>query len=52
MSIAHRKEVTIFQAEHVRIGDIGILINFVGVVRGNSSLRCEGELRHAVVNKG
>ena len=52
MSIAYRKEVTIFQAEHVWIGDIGVLINFIGVVRGNSSLRRERELGYTVVNKG
>ena len=50
MTITDGEEMTMSQIQHVRIGQVCILVYFVGVVRCNSSLRRKGELSHHVVD--
>lgn len=49
MPIANRKEVTVFKAKHVWVGDVGVLVDFIGVVCCDASLCRKGELRYTVV---
>ena len=43
--VAHREEVAVLEAHDVGVGDVGVLVDFVRVVRRNAALGREGELR-------
>jgi hypothetical protein len=44
MTVAHTKEVTVAELKHMWVGQVGILVLLVGVVRSNSTFGSEGEL--------
>ena len=48
--VADREEVAVAQVEHVRVRQVGVLVDFVGVVRRDTSLCREGELGDDVVD--
>ena len=50
MSVADGEKVTVTQVEHMRIGQVGILVDLIWIVSCDASLRCEGELGDNVVN--
>ena len=48
MTVAYRKEVTVLQAQHMWIGNEGVLIDLVWIMSRNTTLGGEGKLRYAV----
>lgn len=44
MAIAHSEEVTVPETHDVRVCQVCILVDLEGVVRRDSTLRCEREL--------
>ena len=48
--VADGEEMAVAQVEHVRVGQVGVLVDFVGVVSRDASLCREGELGHDVVD--
>ena len=50
MSVADGEKVTVTQVEHMRVGQVGILVDLIWIVSCDASLRCEGELGDNVVN--
>ena len=43
--------MTVFEAEHVRVRDIRVLVHFVRVMGRDASLRSERELGNTVVDR-
>ena len=41
VSVAHRKEVAVREAQYVRVGQVSVLVLLVGVVGCDASLRSE-----------
>ena len=48
MTVAYRKEVTVLQAQHMWIGNEGVLIDLVWVMSRNTTLGGKGKLCYAV----
>jgi hypothetical protein len=48
--VAHTEEMAMAQLEHMRVGQVGILVLLVGVVRRDSTLCCERKLGDRVLN--
>ena len=44
VSIADREEVAVLETHNVGVGDVGVLVDLVGVVRRDAALGREGEL--------
>lgn len=51
MAITDREEVAVAQVEHVRVSQVGVLVDFIRIMRCDSSLRREGEFGDYVVNR-
>ena len=50
VTITDRKEMAVAQVQDVWVGQVSVLVYFVGVVGCDASLGCEGELGHHVVH--
>ena len=50
MTVAYRKEVAVLQAQHMWIGNEGVLIDLVWVMSSNTTLGGEGKLCYAVTS--
>ena len=49
MPVADGEEVAVSKVEHVRVCQVGVLVDFVGVVSRDTSLCCKGELSDTVI---
>ena len=50
MAIAHGEEVAVAQVQHVWVGQVGILIDLVRIMRCDATLGREGELSDDIMN--
>lgn len=50
VSVTDREEMAVSEVEYVRVREVGVLIDLVGVVSGNATLRRERELCNYVVH--
>lgn len=51
MPVADGEEVAVAKVEHVRVCQVGVLVDFVGVVSRDASLCREGELSDDVMDR-
>lgn len=51
VAVTNGEEVAVAQVEHVRVGQVGVLVHFVRVVSCDASLRREGKLGDDVVDR-